>query len=473
MADQTSNLLHTLEPKRDSYGFALRPQHAQRYREYANIYKEEEEERSDKWKNFIEQLTRYAQPCSSHRDHIEASPKEVTEQEVEVKLERPEEGDDTSNTKSSSLSKSDLKKEVQLSKETKANKVQTWVQIRSSLCALENIMSSQVKKRKNMKDEPITIGENHFQLVEKTGSSKASEDLEEKDCVNDVLDESKSASIAENSENGGISESANTTDAEGNLALSVSCSAHTAMEEFAVDDGNSYIVDAGDPEKHGSVDTSETKMAVNVNDIGEEKAVGDGFYEELECLVQGGVPKDIRGEVWQAFVGVKARRVERYYHDLLAQERNASESMDGDNLSGAARKWKRQIEKDIPRTFPGHPALDENGRNSLRRLLLAYARHNPSVGYCQAMNFFAGLLLLLMPEENAFWTLVGILDDYFNGYYTEEMIESQVDQLVFEELMRERFPKLGGMDLRTLVSFHFCQYASLGKCSPSLGCASI
>ncbi|KAJ1391307.1 Rab-GTPase-TBC domain [Sesbania bispinosa] len=46
---------------------------------------------------------------------------------------------------------------------------------------------------------------------------------------------------------------------------------------------------------------------------------------------------------------------------------------------------------------------------------------------------------------------VGIMDDYFEGYYTEEMIESQsqkllichqVDQLVFEELMRERFPKL-------------------------------
>ncbi|KAG7030763.1 hypothetical protein SDJN02_04800, partial [Cucurbita argyrosperma subsp. argyrosperma] len=60
----------------------------------------------------------------------------------------------------------------------------------------------------------------------------------------------------------------------------------------------------------------------------------------------------------------------------------------------------------------------------------------------QAMNFFAGLLLLLMPEENAFWTLMGIIDDYFDGYYSEEMIESQVDQLVFEELVRERFPKM-------------------------------
>ncbi|KAL6960927.1 hypothetical protein U1Q18_038693, partial [Sarracenia purpurea var. burkii] len=47
-------------------------------------------------------------------------------------------------------------------------------------------------------------------------------------------------------------------------------------------------------------------------------------------------------------------------------------------------KWKGHIEKDLPRTFPGHPALDESGRNALRRLLTAYARqHNPSVGYYQ------------------------------------------------------------------------------------------
>ena len=38
---------------------------------------------------------------------------------------------------------------------------------------------------------------------------------------------------------------------------------------------------------------------------------------------------------------------------------------------------------------------------------------------------------------------MGLLDDYFDGYYSEEMVESQVDQLVLEELVREKFPKLG------------------------------
>ena len=43
-------------------------------------------------------------------------------------------------------------------------------------------------------------------------------------------------------------------------------------------------------------------------------------------------------------------------------------------------------------------------------MLLAYARHNPSVGYCQGMNFLAALLLLLMEEEAAFWCLAAIVE---------------------------------------------------------------
>ncbi|KAG2242411.1 hypothetical protein Bca52824_095744 [Brassica carinata] len=171
------------------------------------------------------------------------------------------------------------------------------------------------------------------------------------------------------------------------------------------------------------------------------------WKEELQVLVRWcsygseGSGKHLRG--------VKKRRVENYYQSLLAAdglgkdiELQDEKSSSADPLA-AVEKWKGQIEKDLPRTFPGHPALDDDGRNALRRLLTAYARHNPSVGYCQAMNFFAGLLLLMMPEENAFgMSLIGVIDDYFNDYYSEEMIESQVDQRVLEELVRERFPKM-------------------------------
>ncbi|KAG4109997.1 hypothetical protein ERO13_D13G021800v2 [Gossypium hirsutum] len=50
---KTVNPHLTFEHKRDAYGFATRPQHAQRYREYANLYREEEEKRSDRWNDFF------------------------------------------------------------------------------------------------------------------------------------------------------------------------------------------------------------------------------------------------------------------------------------------------------------------------------------------------------------------------------------------------------------------------------------
>ncbi|XP_027935154.1 EVI5-like protein isoform X2 [Vigna unguiculata] len=402
MAHFSFNLLHNFEHTRDSYGFALRPQYAQRYREYFPIYKEEEDERSDKWSDFLEHATESSRPTSNeHKETLKAEPKsdEVNEERIP---QRPNNGDDSSRRQFCELGEetsiggdsSDRKtsggteikegttpgrvsecgisrdrnfishsatgnisrKELHHCEERKTRKVvQHWAEIRPSLIAIEEIFSSRVKGKK-MEGAEINRNNNHPPSIE---------------------------------------------------------------ESKPVDDGSN-----GSKEENSLVDQNLPELFSR--------------WKELESLVQGGVPKDLRGEVWQAFVGVKMRRVEGYYEDLLAR----NESEEQDVSSAAFGKWKKQIEKDLPRTFPGHPALDENGRNSLRRLLLAYARHNPQVGYCQAMNFFAGLLLLLMPEENAFWAFVGIIDEYFAGYYTEDMIESQVDQLIFEELMRERFPKL-------------------------------
>ncbi|XP_059667735.1 uncharacterized protein LOC132313096 isoform X2 [Cornus florida] len=393
MTHKTSNFLINFEPKRDAYGFTVRPQHLQRFREYASIYKEEEEERSEKWKSFLEQQPECAQ-LSSEEKNIHTLHSEVPERKTELVLEVSWEGDDSRGGKSVSdvQTESDHGKEVLVAIQTKNCKVQPWAQIRPSLIAIENMMSPRIENRKSMIDEQITTTRNHLPAVEEARPSRgeSEEDFEEVFYDNEIVDDSVNASGEESAASGRVP-----------------------------------------PEPFFS------------------------GKEELEFLVRGGVPRDLRGEVWQAFVGVRVRRVETHYQNLLAPESNAGDGQENDkslsvdgskrtngDRNGVPEKWRKQIEKDLPRTFPGHPALNEDGRNSLRRLLLAYARHNPSVGYCQAMNFFAGILLLMMPEENAFWTLVGIIDDYFDGYFSEEMIESQVDQLVFEELMQERFPKL-------------------------------
>ncbi len=36
---------------------------------------------------------------------------------------------------------------------------------------------------------------------------------------------------------------------------------------------------------------------------------------------------------------------------------------------------------------------------ALERILLAYSEYNQNLGYCQGMNFLAGVLLLVQPTE--------------------------------------------------------------------------
>ncbi|KAJ6844374.1 TBC1 domain family member 8B-like isoform X1 [Iris pallida] len=412
----------TMDHKRDAYGFAVRPQHLQTYRKYADIYKamiqfllEEEEQRSNRWKDFLGRHTESNQLPSSGESPISSL------EETDGNHKDDEERDS-----------------VKTGEEKEA-------QIRTSLAAIEQMMSSRMMKDLVSTEEYVDIRGGHLASLEEAKHSEDSDD------------------------------------------------------EF-------YDVEKSDLNQEVSSSDSNNADSPGVHDIQGTAAAHEEYFpwkKELESLVHDGLPMALRGELWQAFVGVRKRRVEGYYNNLLNLESDDndidSKVVDASHLNknvnesekrqvDAPEKWKGELEKDLPRTFPGHPALHENGRNALRQLLTAYARHNPSVGYCQPMNYFAGLLLMLMPEENAFWTLVGIMDDYFDGYYSEEMIESQVcfslhsfvillflgrnfsflsvltireypillhistlnspevlfqvDQLVLEELVRERLPKL-------------------------------
>ena len=52
------------------------------------------------------------------------------------------------------------------------------------------------------------------------------------------------------------------------------------------------------------------------------------------------------------------------------------------------------------------------------------------------MNFIAGVMLLFMEEEDAFWALTAVVEDVLPGYFALDLIMPQVDQLVFKHLVR-------------------------------------
>jgi hypothetical protein len=106
-----------------------------------------------------------------------------------------------------------------------------------------------------------------------------------------------------------------------------------------------------------------------------------------------------------------------------------------------------QIVKDLHRTgcsaFSGHE--NEQDRALLKRVLLAYARYNKSVGYCQGFNIIAALILEIVDkkEDDALICMIFLIDHILpEGYFTNSMHTLAIDMAVFRELLKAKLPKL-------------------------------
>lgn len=144
-----------------------------------------------------------------------------------------------------------------------------------------------------------------------------------------------------------------------------------------------------------------------------------------------------RWEVWRACLHCKPRQVEGLYT----------------KLSQAENPWTSLILIDVPRTFTHALRIPDSTLESLGRVLNAYANLNPEVGYCQGMNFVAGLLLrviapsasyiALEDEEEIFWTFVSLMDyDSLRDFYRDGFPLLMKYTFAFYELMRVEIPDL-------------------------------
>ena len=102
-----------------------------------------------------------------------------------------------------------------------------------------------------------------------------------------------------------------------------------------------------------------------------------------------------------------------------------------------------QIDLDLHRTFTDL-TKEEQAKliPSLRNVLQTYVKRNPTVGYCQGMNFIVGKLLEQMGEEEAFWTLAMLIETFLPVDYYCNMVGVLIDQKVFKHLAQDFLPEL-------------------------------
>lgn len=125
---------------------------------------------------------------------------------------------------------------------------------------------------------------------------------------------------------------------------------------------------------------------------------------------------------------------------------------------GKDNEYAEVIYRDLHRTFPDNPffccAVPQQdgsvGMNpaanpnllALQRVLMAFSVYCPHIGYCQSLNFIAGILLLILErEEDAFWMLHVIVNEYFpEGMFDAIMEGATIEQTVLMNLVYDKMP---------------------------------
>ncbi|KAI9911852.1 hypothetical protein PsorP6_009046 [Peronosclerospora sorghi] len=146
----------------------------------------------------------------------------------------------------------------------------------------------------------------------------------------------------------------------------------------------------------------------------------------------GAVPENLHGKLWMLASGaqMEMQKSKGQYERLLATKLVNTEAT-------------RQIDVDLHRTVSDEDKelWTEGKSKMLRRVLVAYSLYNPSLGYCQGLNYIVARSLHYLDEEEAFYLLIAIIRLVPDDYYTT-MLGLAVDQHVFADLVRLQYPEV-------------------------------
>uniref|UniRef100_A0A914LPL2 TBC1 domain family member 2B n=1 Tax=Meloidogyne incognita TaxID=6306 RepID=A0A914LPL2_MELIC len=178
-------------------------------------------------------------------------------------------------------------------------------------------------------------------------------------------------------------------------------------------------------------------------------------------LCRLGIPRSLRSRVWRLLIDQQVSDLKAHYGTYYFRELCSSQGTPNEKNFSATHQ--KQVNLDLLRTMPNNVhfmSASCKGVTHLQTVLRAYCLHNPTIGYCQGMNFLVATALLFMSPEDAFWFIVAITERYFDSsYFDQTLTGAQADQEVLKEIVEQKFPQLAEhldeceIDLTTAIPF--------------------
>lgn len=169
--------------------------------------------------------------------------------------------------------------------------------------------------------------------------------------------------------------------------------------------------------------------------------------KKVRKLLQEGVPSSVRYLVWCHLTDSKARALPGVYAKLGRRPPVPAFA---------------EIEKDAAEGFPDQPQL-HTAQGPIVSLLQAYLSMVPDILYSSGNVFstirvstrqclpcldslgltsIAGHLLLLAPEEDAFWIFTSMMDAHLRTYFSTNTIQIEIDASLFSKALEAIDPAL-------------------------------
>ncbi|XP_015787910.1 TBC1 domain family member 30 isoform X2 [Tetranychus urticae] len=201
---------------------------------------------------------------------------------------------------------------------------------------------------------------------------------------------------------------------------------------------NSAILNLGRKLSSSGVDT---KMRFSIEPIPGDSGFNQ-WHDAMRMVARlpGGIPNEFRKKLWLTLS-------ERFIESRNINWSKTSKFCFNEKCNPEDDSLGTQIVKDLHRTgcslFSGEDS--EHNQALLKQVLLAFARWNRGVGYCQGFNMLAAIILEVMnwDVDNSLKVMIYLIEGVLpTSYFANNLRGLSVDMAAFRDLLRLRLPQL-------------------------------